>query len=209
MAIIVQRIGGNLVENTPPASEPVTLVEAKAHLRVDHTDDDTLITTLRVTARKWCEGYTYRSFINTTWEYYLDEFIEDRTDVRIELPKPPLVSITEVRYEDEASVSKTLTEGTDFQVSTQTYIGFIMPEADKFWPDTELDRANAVKITYVAGFGATASDVPEDIKHAILMLIAHLYETREGYGFAGFPTKIELPPIVTALLDTHQVRKIV
>src|SRR5512139_1421702 len=76
---------------TAPTSEPVTLAEAKLQCRVDISTDDTLIGNLITAAREWCEAHDWRVYMPQTWELYLDDWPTLST---VEIPKPPLQSIT-------------------------------------------------------------------------------------------------------------------
>ena len=83
-----------------PILEPMTLAEAKLHLRVDGTDEDDLITALIVAARRRAEHLLTRALITQTWELTLDEF----PAADIQLPKPGVLSIVSVKYLDSAGV---------------------------------------------------------------------------------------------------------
>lgn len=166
---------------TAPASEPVTVAEAKAHARVVSYDDDDYIATLITAARERLESDTRKALITQTWELHLDAF-------PIQLPgfglyeqtieKVPLQSITSLTYIDTEGNEQTLVEGTDFDVDTVSEPARISPAFDTLWPSTRAVM-NAVKVTFVAGYGDAASDVPAKARQAMLLLIGHLYENRE------------------------------
>lgn len=157
---------------TPPASEPVTLQEAKDHLRVDVTEDDSLIENLLIpSARQSVETYLRRSLLEQTWELSLDCFDGD-----IKLPNPPLQSVTSIKYIDVYGVEQTLA-ASEYTVHTQNEPGLITLAYDKSWPSIRAVK-NAVKVRYVTGY-ADADSVPAPIKSAMLLLIGHLYENRE------------------------------
>src|SRR5210317_847009 len=88
-----------------PASEPITTAEAKTHLRVDFSDDDTYIDTLIASARKYCEQYTNRVFITQTWRQN-----EDNWSNPIKLKVNPIVSLTSLKYYDTNETQQTLTD---------------------------------------------------------------------------------------------------
>ncbi len=96
-----------LIIQTEPAEEPLSIEEVKTHLRVDMDDDDDLIQNLITSARQYAESYLKRSLISQTWKYYLDEWPESGEDY-IELPMPPLQSVSSVKYTDYNSVQTTL-----------------------------------------------------------------------------------------------------
>ncbi len=175
---------------TPPAAEPVSLVEIKAHCRVDISDDDALLGGLIVAARQHVESLTRRQLINATWRLSLDAFpgvtrhvggwprsAAEGADIR--LPRPRLQSVTSITYLDAAGAAQTLSPSS-YTVSGDEEPGRIALAPGSDWPDTQADRINAVQITYVSGYGADASSVPQALKQAVLLLAAHWYENREA-----------------------------
>lgn len=164
-----------LLQNTAPATEPVTLAEAKSHLRVDVTDDDTLITELIKAARQIVESNTGRSLITQTWRLTLDAF--PRNNEAIQLEKPPLVSVQSVTYVDTNGTTQTLAT-SDYIVDTSHIQGEVALAYDKTWPETRPQR-NAVLVNYTAGYGA-ASAVPEVLKAAIKLRLGDLFANREA-----------------------------
>jgi uncharacterized phiE125 gp8 family phage protein len=163
---------------TAPSVEPVTLSEAKRHANVVASDDDTLITALIVAARELVEQDTSRALINQTWELELDDWWTDA----VEVPRPPLSSVTHVKYYDANGVLQTVAS-TNYHVDTRRQPGVIWWDADYTLP-TLSDEANPVIVTYVAGYGSAASAVPGRAKQAILLLVGHWYRHREAVGRA-------------------------
>lgn len=161
-----------LILITAPATEPVTLTEAKAHLRVTGADDDTYITALITMARQYAEVFTRRALITQTWDLYLDAF----PDYDIALPMPDLQSVTSVTYVDTDGVSQVLSSAL-YQVDLASIRGRIAPAYNEEWPDTREETYGAVKVRFVCGYGA-ASAVPETIKGAMKLLIGHWFENR-------------------------------
>lgn len=153
---------------TAPTHEPVTLIEAKDHLRVDHADDDALISALIVAARQWCEEYTGRQFMTSTWDWTLDEFAS-----LFSVPRPPLQSVTSVKYLDSDGVEQTLVS-TAYRVDAISEPGRIALDYDQSWPST-YSVLNAVTVRFVAGY----TTVPEPIRQAVLIMVGELYENRE------------------------------
>ncbi len=155
-----------------PSEEPLTLAEAKDHLEEVATYKDDYITTLITVARQWAENHTRRALISQTWDLFLDGF----PPWTIEMPKPPLASVTTVKYTDTDGVQQTLAASL-YDVDINAERGRIEPALNQVWPVTR-SVMNAVEIRFVAGYGA-AADVPKKIKQAMLMLIGQLYDNRE------------------------------
>ncbi|HEX4535233.1 MAG TPA: head-tail connector protein [Rhizomicrobium sp.] len=154
---------------TPPAIEPVTLDEAKAHLKVDTAADDALITSLIAAARARAEWHMGRALITQSWTLWLDCW----PDV-IEIPLPPLqavTSITAYALNDAATVLDAATYQVDLASSR------VALKANAA-PPVNLRKLNAIAVAFTAGYGDEASDVPAPIREAILQMIAELYANR-------------------------------
>ena len=155
-----------------PASEPVTLAEAKLHLRVDISDDDDLITSLIKVARIWSEGYQNRAYVNQSITLKMNKFQN-----RLELPRSPLGSVTSVKYLDTEGSEQTLSSSF-YDVDTTSEPGLVTLAYGQNWPAIR-DVHHAIEVIFVAGYGATAANVPETVKAAIKLIVGHLYEHRE------------------------------
>jgi uncharacterized phiE125 gp8 family phage protein len=160
---------------TAPALEPVTLGEARLHCRVDVDDDDDLLLRLIMSAREYAEQREWRAYLTQTLELYLDCW-PARNEIR--LPRPPLQSVTSVKYYDEDDVEYTLAS-TTYMVDAVSQPGRLVLKADQSWPTATLRPANAVVVRFVAGW-ASLGDLPLRIKQAMLLLIGHWYENREA-----------------------------
>lgn len=163
--------------SSAPAVEPVTAEDMHSHAVITIDDDDTELGWYIETARQVVEVETNRQLITATWKMYLDSFPGVLGCIRV--PYPPLQSITSITYYDAAGDLQTLSSD-DYQVDTDAEPGRIIPEPGEVWPTTEHGRLQAVTITYKAGFGDAATDVPQSLKQAIMMLTAHYYEHREA-----------------------------
>ena len=152
-------------------TEPVSLETAKAFLRVDGTADDTVISLLISAAREKGEAISRLAFLTQTVELVLDAWPEDLT---LRLRRAPLQSMTSVTYLDEEGVEASW---TDFQVDARSAVGYVTFGSV---PSVTLFPTGAIKVTYVAGYGDTATSVPNQIQMALLMLIAYWYENRES-----------------------------
>jgi uncharacterized phiE125 gp8 family phage protein len=164
-----------------PALEPVALLDAKAHLRVDHDEDDALISAAIVAARLHVEAATRRVLIAQTWRIGLDRWPRKRI---LRLPVAPLISVDAVRVRDAEGGVVTVEEG-EYEVDTVSVPGRIALAATAPAPATR--TVNAIEIDLTAGYGATSLAVPSPLRHAIMMLVAHWYEHRgpAGHDQAG------------------------
>ncbi len=165
---------------TEPTEEPVDLDSVKQHLRVDTTDDDILIQTYIKAARLHAEAFSNRAYCTKTIEYYLDAF---PSEDHIDIPLPPLVSISSIKYYDTANTDYLFplapaAASTVYYVDTYSEPGRVVLVYGGQWPSTTLRPANGVLITYVAGYGL-AQVVPQNVKMAMLLLIGDYYENRE------------------------------
>ncbi len=156
---------------TPPAEEPLTLDEAKAQCRVDHQDDDDLITGFIASARISFERRTNRSLITRTLRLDLDRFPHHRGQLR--LPMGPVRAVTGITYHDTNGSVVTLDPAT-YTVDITSDVATITPVVTACWPWTYV-RPAALSVTYTAGFGG-AEDVPADIKSALKLMISDLYD---------------------------------
>lgn len=184
---------------TAPATEPVTLAEAKSHLRVDITEDDTYIGTLITAARNIAETWTARALVTQTWELYMDAFPANG----FTLPRPPLQSITSIKYTPLGGAETTVSSSL-YKVDAVTEPGCVVLASDATWPSTTLVELNGVVVRFAAGYGAAAA-VPQAIKQAILMLVGTMYESREDVLVGQGATANELPLAAKRLLLPYRM----
>jgi len=182
---------GALTQTVAPTIDPVSLSDIKAHCRVDHTDDDAYLLGLITAATNACESFTGRQLIHATYTLKLDGFPGE-----IELPKPPLSSVTSITYVDTAGTSQTVS-ADDYQVDSASVVGRVMPAYDAYWPATRDGQYNVVTVTFVAGYGATAATVPIRLRQGVKAFAATLYEHRETVVVGAI--KAELPEVCRAL----------
>lgn len=170
---------------TPPAIEPITLDEAKAHLKVDTSDDDALITRLIAAARARAEWHTGRAFVTQSWIFWLDEW---PICGAVEIPLPPLQQVTAVTTYDRGDNAATL-DPANYQVDAASQPGRLALKNGVVPPVANLRSVNAIAIAFDAGYGAAASDVPAPLAEAILEIVAELYVHRgdgpEGLSLAS------------------------
>lgn len=190
-------MSGACVVITPPATEPLSLVEAQLHLKGPESADDTLVSALIKAARVQVENYLHRALITQTRELKLDGF-----PPVIELPFPPIIALTSLKYTDVDGVEQTVSSG-DLDIDTSSSPGRIRPAYSKTWPTSTRPGFNVVRVRYTCGYGTNGSDVDETIRLAMRLLIGHFYENREAVVLDGSP--IELPLAVAALLNPYIV----
>lgn len=184
-----------------PATEPITLVEAKSHLRVTFADEDTYINTLITSARKYCEAYCNRVFITQTWRQN-----ENAWAYPIKLMVNPVISLTSLKYIDTNEAQQTITDNTNnFQKDFNSDVAKIYSGLVEAFPAIGIS-INPIEIITVCGYGA-ASDVPDDIKHAIKLMVSHLYENREmvNVPLNSLSSDIPMPSAVPSLLNRYRI----
>lgn len=162
-----------LILVTPPALEPVTLAEAKAHLRVDAADEDVLIQSLILTSRLQIEAALALALISQSWTLTLDCWPQRGL---LEMPIGPLQSVSEIRM-IAADGTPSIVDPAGYDVDhAGTPPRIARLAATSLVPGR---RLGGIAIDFSAGYGSAASDVPEPIRHALLMLVAHWFENRE------------------------------
>jgi uncharacterized phiE125 gp8 family phage protein len=156
-----------------PAAEPITLAEAKAHLRVDGAAEDALIASLIITSRLHIEAALGLALITQSWSYRLDAWPKGGI---VGLPIRPLQSITAVRVTDSAGTAETI-EPARYLLDGASLPPRLLPAASPL-PQPAV-RWQGIAIDLVAGFGASAASVPAPIRQALLLLVAHWFERRD------------------------------
>jgi uncharacterized phiE125 gp8 family phage protein len=173
---------------TAPATTPIGVGDAKAQCRVDGSDEDLYLTDLieSAVALVDAQGMLGRCMINQTWAEY---FPNAPGEVRLTLG--PFVSLTSVQYYDDTGVLQTAT-ASDFETILKGDHVILRPKDGKTWPEAD-QRADAYKITYVAGFGTSATDVPAGLRHALRLMVSHWYQNREpaGQAMSAIPYMVE------------------
>ena len=180
-----RRYGTRLV--TPAATEPLSLTDAKKHLRVEHADDDAYLTDLIAAARERAEEYASMAFVTQTWD-----LIMDVPGKCIDLPRYPLQSVTGVYVISDSGVETAVDPGI-YRIDTISSPGRVFLRQGQSWP-ARADTAG-FKVRYVAGY-SSASAVPSSIRQAIKETVAHWYENRSSQ---------EMPADVNSLLGLFKV----
>lgn len=162
-----------LVSVDGTATSIVSLAEAKAHLRVDGTLDDSYITGLISAAIEYVEQETGRDYLEKTWNEVLPCFPSHK----IELLRPPLKTVEAITYYDSDGTQQEA-DDTQYIVRKPHFVsGYVVPAPNYLWPCTQADRDNAVTITYTT----SPTVIPETLKQAVKLLIGLYYENRENF----------------------------
>lgn len=179
-----------LNRSTDATSEPITLDEAKLHLRVTDSADDDAISAMIVAARNLAEQYTNRQLMTATWDLYLKHFPYSAEPIA--LPRSPIQSVTSITYTDTDGNSQTW-NSANYGVDTYSEPGRVYLAYSIVWPSTRYIE-NAVRVRYVAGW-TTAALVPAPIKQAILATVKGIYDHEED----------KYKATVMALLEPYRV----
>lgn len=182
-----------------PAAWPITLDEAKAHVREDSDDFDDVIEAMVDAATDYCDGPTGflgRALIDQTWELTLDGFPCGRHQ-EIKIPMPPLIEIISVTYDDASGVAQLLAPSL-YSVDPVSEPGWVLPVGT--WPST-FDGINSVRVRFRCGYldqtqSPPVQNVPGSIKAAIKLIVGNLFLNREtiviGESVAEIPLTAEL-----------------
>lgn len=160
---------------TPPAVEPVTVSECKLDARVDGNAEDALFASWIITARSEVEIVSARALINRTLEMAFDRWPPEQW---ITLRYPPLVSVLSITYYDPEGMQQTLpTDQYIVEIDSEPGRIWLAPGAN--WPAThEIAR---IRVRYIAGYGTSPEDVPENYRAAIRGLVNLAYQYRAGF----------------------------
>lgn len=170
-----------LTRTVDPASLAVSLVDAKKQCEIGDTDtthDDHLLRLIRAAVGD-VERHTRRALITQSWRLSLREFpgYSPVNRSKVYLPRPPLQSVTSIVYVDANGVTQTLSSSL-YQVADDSKPGFVEPAFGESWPVLRPETSEAVAITYEAGFGDAASDVPAEYQNVIFELVAFRFMNR-------------------------------
>ena len=206
--------------DTAWTTSAVATSDQKSFMRVDFSDDDTLIAELIKASQNVIETYINRAITTQTLSLFLDR-LPFYSDIKLQegvftapdleynsnfivLPKPPVTSVTHVKYYDNDNTASTFAT-TNYYVDTISDQARVVLKTGSSWPTvSETRNANAYEIKYVAGYGG-ASDVPEPIVQAIKLLTTHLYENREAVTSLSVNA---IPYTIGALLQPYKVQRL-
>ena len=174
----------------------LTTAEAKTHLRIDFSNDDTYIDNLVRVAEATCEKYTNRYFLDTTVIQHCDTWEETKI-----LYSSPVSAVSSIKYYDNDGVLTTWTTD-DYDVSLVDPCRIALADT-KAYPSVQ-DRIAAIQVEYVVGYGSAASSVPLQIKQAMLVMVAQMYENRQSVIVGRTAAKI--PMTAEYLLDQYKIQ---
>lgn len=177
-----------LVTVTAPAVEPISLDEAKLHLRVDIDAEDTPIGGWITAARLSAEKFLNRALVTQTFDLFLDSWPAGKV---IRLPRPPLQSVTFIKYTDDEGNESTLPAG-QYLVDTAGEPGQVVLKNSHSWPSVDLREVNGIQVRFVAGYGNAAA-VPANYKTAMYLWLGDFYENRENTVISPGAVPTELP----------------
>jgi uncharacterized phiE125 gp8 family phage protein len=187
-----------LFRTVEPTIEPVTLAEAKTHLRIDGTTDDDLLNGLIRAARQEVEQTTGTALLEQSWRLVLDRWPTSDTVLLRVYPLRAVLSVTLYGSEGEASLLAPEAYQTDM-LSRPARIHLVAPPL-------ALRAMNGVEIDFTAGFGEVGADVPDLLKRAVLLLVAHWYEFRAGFGPDDQP--VSYPPGYDRLIAGYRAGRL-
>lgn len=186
----------SLVMTSSPLIEPVSLSEAKAFLRIDSNAEDLLVSTLILTSRLHIEAALGLALMTQAWTLTIDKWPSRDT---VLLPLRPVSQIALLRLLNVGGQSTTL-DPASYRLDATIGAAKIVSVSGA-WP-APLMKKGGIEITFWAGFGDETSDIPEPIRHALRLLIAHWYENREPLR-VGAP-EAAIPAEVSALLTPYR-----
>jgi len=170
-----------------PAVEPVDLSDAKLHLRVDHSSEDSLIDGLIAAARLRVEAYAGVAMIDQTWKWSVPAPTVRGAQLRLSLPLGPVELLTDLTVDGEALQQQVYV----FEPGLRPRLSFTASAV----------RENAsIEMIFDAGFGVSGATVPRDLRHAVSMLVAHWFEDRDP----AVSDEQGLPAAVTAMLASYR-----
>jgi uncharacterized phiE125 gp8 family phage protein len=192
-----------------PVQAPITLDQAKQHLRVLHDDEDEYIAGLIDAAADYLDGYSGvlgRALITQTWRQDFDSFwygcgYYGAVPSVLRLPLGPVQRVTSITYYDTANSLQTLLTSV-YELLNDGLGPYVALVAGQSWPAV-YSRAGAVSATWIAGYGATPEAVPSRIRTLVKLLVGHWYENREAVT-VGNTQAVELPLAAQALIATSR-----
>lgn len=174
-----------------PAVEPVSVAEAKAHMRIDGNAEDGFIASLITTSRLHVEAALGLALVTQRWLWRFDRWPDEGA---VQLPLRPVQSVEAVRILPASGTAATVVSSS-YTLDGAGNPARLMPKAALPGPGVAI---NGIEMEFTAGFGAAAADVPAPVRQAVLLLVAHWYENREPVAVGAQP--VPVPAMVSELL---------
>ena len=177
---------------TPPTVAPISVVGMdllKLHLQeaIDVSDEDALIESMLNAAWDLAEKHTWRQFLTASYRFTLFDFAAQYPDLRVGrrtvplmIPRAPCRSIDSVKYRQSDGTQITMALNTDYIIDDESDIWSIRPAYDKCWPCVRSRDPKAVEITFTAGYGTTAAEMPAVLLHAVKLQVGSWWLNREA-----------------------------
>lgn len=161
-----------------PTAAPISLGEVRDQLRIEHFDDDALLMRLINTAVAYTDvnGVLGHAMLSQKW----GEWFGPNPTQTVRLNLGPVIQVDAVKYYDEDGVLQTDTL-SNYEITGTSFNTVVGPSEGFNWP-TIADRSDAIRIEYTIGYGTSASDVPQTLRHAMMLLVGHWYDNREQSG---------------------------
>ncbi len=184
----------------------VTLDEFKAYAKITYTADDVSLQAILDSALEFGQRYTKRVFTTTEFKTYRDEFFSKT----IELRRSPFQSISAngFQYYNESNVLVDV--GSSIYMTTKEKdFSSIALLNNSDWPnDVSEDRPfQNVEITFKAGYGDSANDVPKGLKLAVMQHALKVASNRGDCSDCKCD-KTNLPPEAKTQYDSFKIKEL-
>lgn len=183
---------------TPPTAEPITLVQVKAHLRLDDDHEDALLTSLITTAREHLERETGLCLLSQTWRLCIDLWPRDGI---LKIVKYPVQAIQNVMVYDQT--------GAPVEVSLEDHLLDGEGRPARLWlrdPPVPGQVMNGIEIEFIAGFGESGVEVPDGLKRALLLHVAFMFAYRGVVSLEQQPAGV--PDGYERLIGSYRLRRL-